>query len=103
MNDYKPIAVALTKHKYDDAHAIHSNEVPGHEATVVLHLIEKWGMVAATPDGEDSAGRQKMRLQTPEELVARAMEVTRLAFSTLRENGWLVTIPLPLTAVEDKS
>ena len=41
-------------------------------------MIERWGMVAACPDGEDSSGRSKLRLATPEELVDRAYAVAAL-------------------------
>jgi hypothetical protein len=57
------------------------------EAEMACKMIERWGMVAAIEDGEDSAGRQKLRLATPEELVSRAFAVAKLVFSSARENG----------------
>ena len=41
-------------------------------------FIERWGMVAAMPDGEDAAGRSKLRLMSPQELVDRAYETADL-------------------------
>ena len=99
-DDYQPIATGLTRDKYTSALTIHQAEVPGVEANFVLALIEKWGLVAGAPDGEDSAGRAQMRLLTPEEVVTRAMATSRLAFGAFREAGWLVQTPLPLAEVE---
>src|SRR5215207_3668850 len=44
-------------------------------ARMAVALIEKWGMVAAIPDGEDSSGRQKLRMMKPKEMVERAVDV----------------------------
>lgn len=62
-------------------------------ARLAAVLIEKWGMVAALPDGEDSAGRSRLRLQTPKEVVDRACEVSELAITEFRERGWMLNIP----------
>ncbi len=56
-------------------------------AEAVLEMITKWGMIATCPDKEDSSGRAKVRLLTPEELVERAMETTKLALSRLIDTG----------------
>ena len=89
MDNYEPIKIVLHKaDRYGEPKG-HYAECPGMEATAVLNFIEKWGMVAAAPDGEDSAGRQKLRLATPEEMVARAMQTTEAAFRTLRAHGWI--------------
>ena len=62
------------------------------EGRCALGMIEKWGMVAAIEGGEDSAGRQKLRLATPAELVERAFETARLAFKEVTERGLLVEV-----------
>jgi hypothetical protein len=41
-------------------------------------MIEKWGMIAAVEDGEDTRGRQKLRMLSPTELVNRAFETSEL-------------------------
>lgn len=56
-------------------------------------LIEKWALVAAAPDGEDSAGRAKARLLTPEELVDRAIAVSERFYEVMRARGHLVDLP----------
>jgi hypothetical protein len=50
-------------------------------------FISRWGMVAAVPDGEDSSGRAKVRLSTPEELVVRAFETAELFHKALEEKN----------------
>lgn len=89
MNDYEPIPTVLRPNDRFDAPKLYYAEVAGQEANCVLHLIDRWGMVAAVPDGEDSAGRQKLRLMTPEELTTRAMQTAEVAFRTLRAHGWI--------------
>lgn len=77
--DNRPEVGAAEQSKY-----VHSLQ-----SACMMDFINKWGMVAAIPDGEDSAGRSKLRLATSIELVERAEEVTKLAFKALRDNGWL--------------
>ena len=70
----------------------------------MMALIERWGMVAAMSDGEDSAGRQRLRLATPEELVSRAADITNLAFDVMDSVGWTAKTPSveELIAAEEK-
>ena len=58
------------------------------EAAICEELVTRWGMVAGNDGGEDSHGRAKLRLQSPEELVARAVETTKLLVAALEKNGW---------------
>lgn len=62
---------------------------------LVISLVSHWGVIAAIPDGEDSAGRVRLRLQTPEELVSRACAVAEAVFAAMEEREWLVHIPVP--------
>ena len=64
-------------------------------AQLATVLLEKWALVAGIPDGEDSAGRQKMRLPTPEELVDRACVIADEAVSAFERRGWLLELPEP--------
>lgn len=66
---------------------LHETEVPEAETRLAFSLLERWGMVSATPDGEDSAGRSKLRLSTPTELIDRAFSVANLAYSHARKNN----------------
>lgn len=62
-------------------------------ARLAVILIEKWGMVAGKVDGEDSAGRSKLELQTPEEVVARACETSERAWAEFEKRGWVFRLP----------
>jgi len=42
---------------------------------LAVDLIERFGSVACVEDGEDSSGRSKSRLQTPDELVDRCIAI----------------------------
>lgn len=71
----------------------HDTEFGGVRAAFMEEFIGRWGMVAAIPDGEDTAGRQKLRMATPAELVDRATSVTELAFDVMKEKGWVIDGP----------
>ena len=62
-------------------------------ARFATQFIERWGAVAAIPDGEDSVGRQKLRMMTPQELVTRATQTAEYLFAVLNANGWTVEVP----------
>ena len=63
------------------------------EAKMAVEFAVKWGMVAAMPDGEDTAGRQKLRLATPAELVERSLNVARLMYEGVRARGLMHQAP----------
>lgn len=65
---------------------IHPNRV----ASTACEMIERWGMVAAVCDGEDSTGRQKMRNLTPKELVEFACETAKELYEQFETRGWLL-------------
>ena len=86
----------LVKHEYDRERlhcTINEREHPELEARLAFAFIEKWGMVAGMDDGEDSAGRQKLRLATPKEATDRAFEIAKLCLEKARENGLVHTTP----------
>ena len=88
-----------TRYQAITSHCALYNEAPLPEATLAMGLIERWGMVAAIPDGEDSAGRQRLRLATPDELTTRAIETVQALYTGLRAAGMIV--PLPFTPKGD--
>ena len=71
---------------------VYETELPELEARFALNLLERWGMVMAEPDGEDTAGRQKLKLMSPNVLVERAFEVARLAMAECRTRGLMHTV-----------
>ena len=62
-------------------------------ARFTVSFIERWGAIAAIPDGEDSSGRQAFRMATPQELVTRATQTAEYLFAVLNANGWTVEVP----------
>lgn len=64
-------------------------------ACIAVHLAEKFGLIAAVPDGEDSAGRSKARLMTPPEMVERAAETAKLLWLEFQKRDWILEVPLP--------
>ena len=74
--------------KYNEPHClINENEHPELEAKMAISFIEKWGMISGMDDGEDSSGRQKIRMATPEEVVERAFQIAKLTMDTARGKG----------------
>jgi len=76
------------------------NENLEQEAKAALSFIERWGMVAAADGGEDSAGRAKLRLMTPDELVERAFAIAHIAFDKARSRELVHRTP-SLSELED--
>jgi hypothetical protein len=71
----------------------HQLEYPDWAARMATIMVERWGPVTAMPDGEDSSGRSKLRMATPEELVARAVDTAEKLVATLRERGHVSKLP----------
>ena len=71
----------------------HDDEALEQTAKLAFDLVARWGCVAATPDGEDSTGRAKLRLQTPTELVSRAFDCAELAMKAARSGGHVAKMP----------
>lgn len=76
---------------HDNELRVWETEHPEIEARMAMGLAERWGMVAAMADGEDSSGRAKLRLATPEEVVSRAVATAELLMKEMREKGWIFT------------
>ncbi len=72
---------------------LHRRYELSHAARLASVLIERWGMVAGVDDGEDTAGRAKLRLQTPEDVVTRACETAERAITEFKARGWLCPMP----------
>lgn len=71
----------------------HEREVPNFEARIALSLAERWGMVAAEIDGEDSSGRSKMRRMTPGEVTEAACDTAALLVEEFTKRGWMIELP----------
>lgn len=67
--------------------------MPELRGRLAINLVERWGGVAGKLDGEDSQGRARIGLQTPQELVARAIECAELLVDAINAKGWLHDVP----------
>ncbi|MFL5063510.1 MAG: hypothetical protein ACJ8FU_08470 [Xanthobacteraceae bacterium] len=65
-------------------------EFKGRMATA---LIERWGLVAAKPNGEDSAGRAQAALMGPAEIVKHACDTAEQAIEEFKRRGWFHALP----------
>jgi hypothetical protein len=86
----------VTTERFDRDYASvihHERHHVSFEGKIMLDMIIKWGMISAEPDGEDSQGRQQLKLMPEEMLVARASSVTQYALAELKQQGWIVEIP----------
>ena len=72
---------------------LHHRTYLNQQAQMAMGFIDKWGVVAARPDGEDTAGRQKLALLSVDEVVDRAFEMADKAFDRAESLGWLVPVP----------
>lgn len=68
-------------------------EILNREGALAAALIERWGLVMGTPDGEDSAGRQQLKLMPPADLVERACDTAAKTMEAFRARGWVTLAP----------
>ena len=72
-----------------------STITPNSIARLASAMAERFALVAAMPDGEDSAGRQKLRLPTAEECAVRSCDLAQALWGEFSRRDWLITLPLP--------
>jgi len=72
---------------------LHSTEIPTMRAHFAMKLMEHLAISAAEADGEDTAGRQKLRLLTPVEVATRACNIAAAAYQQFEDRDWLLTAP----------
>lgn len=76
---------------------------PTFEGHIALKLIENWGLVACTDDGEDSSGRKKNRLLPPVEVAERACDIAEALMQQWRLREWLLDVPAPTNETKPSS
>jgi hypothetical protein len=74
-------------------HEIMQLELPNAQSQFAMELMRHLAICAGAPDGEDSSGRQKGRLMTPAEVVARAVEIADTAWLQFKEKNWILRVP----------
>jgi len=61
---------------------------------LMCDLLRAHPLVAADDDGEDSTGRQKIRLQEVKEVVDRAADLADMTVTLGEERGWLRAVTI---------
>lgn len=64
------------------------------QAAFAMDLMKHLGICAGRPDGEDSTGRQKGALLSPDEVVTRACSIADIAWQEFQKRGWILDIPV---------
>lgn len=72
---------------------VHARQMLGERAAFAKEIIARWALVAGESDGEDSAGRSKLRCMTPTESATRACDVADAAFGEFYKRGWVIDMP----------
>lgn len=86
-----PIEQKIELDYHDDPKTqLNDNDVFSNKANIIIEMINRWGMVSGIPDGEDSAGRAKIKLMPPEILVNRAFVIADLMFEELAARDWSI-------------
>lgn len=80
---------------------VQESEVPFPQAKFAMELMRHLAIAAGVPDGYDTVGRQKLRLMTEEEVVARASKIAELSWKEFRTRNWLLDIPTEPEAKND--
>lgn len=65
----------------------------GGKAQLALELCKHFSTLVSEYNGEDSSGRQKLRMMTPAEVTLRACAIADILFDEFTERGWVVKIP----------
>lgn len=74
---------------------IAKRHAPNQCAELAMRLADHLAIVAAEPDGEDSAGRQKLRMLAPDDCAARACDIASAMWLQFEMRGWLQELPEP--------
>lgn len=92
---------ALKKNDVTPEVMIYEKFTPDFRARLATQLVERWGLIAAdVQEEENSAGRNKVRLMAPNEIVARACDTADLLVSELHKRGWMTETPSYSDAVQ---
>lgn len=94
--------IVRNRPRYSEFEAIaEETELPDATARFAAELISKFGAIAAIEDGEDTVGRQKMRLQNARELVERSFAIAEQYYEVARSRGYMVQCPARIEKNEE--
>ena len=97
MSDTK-VVMRENKHykKIDLEPVIYRTTALSLTAEIALRILEKFAIVTAEPDGEDSVGRQKSKLMDPQHVVDRSFELAEAFMHQAEPGNYLVDVPDPV-------
>lgn len=75
------------------SYKLYKRHIPDDRAAFAMELMSRHAGITAQQDGEDTAGRAKMRREQPAELARFCCEVAEAAFAEFEERGWLLHLP----------
>ena len=83
---------------------VHRKFMADDRAEFAMVLMKQHAMVCAQDNGEDSAGRQKVRRETAQEIVQFCSSLASMAYDEFHRRGWMIQSPdLPeITADDDE-
>ncbi len=93
IDDETSIVVSENLRNYKTEHATAITQFLNREGRMASILIERWGMVSGEPDGEDAAGRARLKPLSPNEVVERACDTASLACKAFKDRGWAIQVP----------
>jgi hypothetical protein len=85
--------IKFMRDKYSSKYELRPTTALGPVASMAEKIATHFALIAAVPDGEDSSGRQKHRLVTPEELAKRACDVAQALAAELESRGLIYDMP----------
>lgn len=74
---------------------IYDVQRPDAKGNLAIELARHMCFVAGMPDGEDSAGRAKLRLMTTLEIADRACNLASDLWTEFQKRDWLLDLPEP--------
>lgn len=88
-------AEVIVKERFKEtkAIAVHDLKMPDLRARFAMEVLERLALIAGEDNGEDTAGRQKVRRSLPNELVSFACDLADKSFTEFEKRGWLLNIP----------
>ena len=72
---------------------LHRLDTPDTRGELAMKILDHFALISAQEDGEDQAGRQKLKLLSPVEVATRACDLAEAFFSEIERRGWLLKLP----------
>lgn len=91
----------FTFDRYREQQKAHAKGFPNYTAKLAEQIVNHCAMVTGQVDGEDTAGRQKLKLMDPADVAKRACDIAENMVAIFEARGWIVEFP-PLPTKEDE-